>query len=397
MDTNSIQQITELYNRYFSPAIAIRDIFIDHFGEENVDFTIPTLEVVTMYLESRPITVSTLYGMFRNASIIVKFPEVTITNENGNSVDVKNIFVNVPITIIVNSSNENDIYCVMTNAFTMSRSHYTESHIISDYMHSHVNGLPLKDGHEAFLSCCLGSGPIRSTISTLCAEYNLSMWELFCFELDNYVHTESLSGGPWRRMSSISTTPYTLAERDNTYYTYHSLGICDELYLVFKDFIPYFIKTTKIPFCYVDGSYMIALPYLDFVLLLSNKFIDWINIEDNPYRSNLIVETLYNTGTLNTYVISDNKINALNSSNRNYANIIEFLRDKNLFMFKGNQVRIEIERDINNVCTPTTLLSYKVTGYIATLITKSANYFYGNKHYEAANTDTATGCKFKFI
>lgn len=396
MDTNSIPQVTELYNRYFSSAIAIRNIFIDHFGDDNVDSTIPTEDLVSVLFTTRPADINTLENIYNSLSITVKFPEVTITNENGNSVQAKNIYAFIPLSIRYDYNRE-ESFIVMTNAFTLSRSHYPESHILSDYMHSHCNGLPLVDGRGAFLPCCLGNGPVRMTISTLCSEYNLPMWQLFCFELEAYVQTESLAGGPWRRMSNISSTPYVYRPIDNAFVVQHSLDVTDALYETFKDFITYFIRNNKLPFNYIDGCYGIAMSYLDFALLVSNEFIKWMNREDNPYRNELVMEVLKSYKVLDKYIIIDNRIHSISSSRNTSMATVEYLNDKFLFSFKGQPVKIEIVSDLDETCTITNLLSNTAIGYIATLITKSVNYFYGNKHFEAANSNVAADCKYRFI
>lgn len=394
MDTSSIQQIKELYDKFFECPIAIRNIFIDYYGEENVDSTIPTLEVVELYLNGRQISIDTLLSIYTDLSITVKFPEVTITNENGNSVNAKNIFALVPLRMMMIGNNLN---CLMSNAFTLSRSHYYESHILADYMHSHCNGIPLVDGRSAFLNCCLGSGPIRRTISTLCTEYDESLWELFCFELDSYVKTESIAGGPWRRMGTISSTPYSASDEDNRYITNHTISCNMIVYEMLKDFIPYFIRSTNIPFCYTDGSYMIAMSYVDFALLVSNTFIEWMNKEDNPHRNVSIMDSLRRSKILCNYIIVNNKINSLRGFGNDIASRVEFLRGKYLFTFKGEPVTITIENDIASTNTLTLLLSPKAVGYIATLLTKSVNYFYGNKYFEYAGSEAAINCKYKFL
>lgn len=394
MDTSSIQQVKELYDKFFECPIAIRNIFIDYYGEENVDSTIPTLEVVELYLNNRQISIDTLLNIYTDLSITVKFPEVTITNENGNSVNAKNIFALVPLRMMMVGNN---LHCLMSNAFTLSRSHYYESHVIADYMHSHCNGIPFVNGRSSFLECCLGSGPIRRTILTLCTEYDESLWELFCFELDSYVKTESIAGVPWRRMSTISSTPYSANLEDNRYNTYHVLTCSGLLYDVFKDFIPYFIRTNKIPFCYTDGSYMVAMSYVDFALLVSNKFIEWMNREDNPHRNVSVMEKLRNSKILSNYIIVNNKINSLKGSGDNVSSRVEFLRGRHLLVFKGEAVTIEIESDLDSTSTLTSLLSSRVVGYIATLITKSVNYYYGNKYFESAGSEAAINCKYKFL
>ena len=395
MSTNSIQ-ISEFYNEYFSTAFAIRDVFINHFGDENVDINIPDLSIFELFMSTSNKTVEEVNRIYGNLDLLVRFPEVTITNEQGNSVNAKNIYAKVPLTIRCNS-NVSSAYTIMTNAFQLSRSHFTKSHFISDYMHSHCNGVPFINSNGPFLNCCLGSGPIRSTISTLCSEYDISMWQLFCFELESYVQTESIAGGPWRRMSNISSKPTIYKKIDNDYATVFANPFRDSLDSLFNDFILYYIKNTNTPFSYDNGCYMIAMPYLDFALQVSNKFIDWLNKSDNPHRTEDNLDCLCRDKHLNYYIIRDNKIHTINLYRNITSADVRYARGRVLFSFKNTPVKMEIEDDIDSVSTETLLLSNIALGYIATLITKTVNYFYGNKQYEATNTDVATNCRYRLL
>jgi hypothetical protein len=392
MDTNSIQ---EVYNKYFSSAYSVLEIFYNHFGEENVDSSIPRFEDLSTGIVNSPNFVDHLKNFYRRVDIIVKFPEVTITNEKGNSVFVKNLFAKQTL-VIDYRNNAEESTCVMDNAFQLSRSHFYKSHLYADYMHSHCNGLPFIAVDSPWLNCCLGSGPIRNTISTLCTEYNLNVWQLYCFELDSYVHTESLAGGPWRRMSNITSLPFRPAPRLNNYVTVFNFPLRAEFKQMFKDFIEYFVRHTYIPFCYVNKSYMIALPYLDFAILTSNKFIEWMNLKTNSFRTEAMVDLITHEKLLNSYLIKDNKIEEPINSSRSVRDL-SALDGRTSFTFKGVSVVIEVEEDASNICTTTTILKQEIIGYIATLLTKSINYYYGNKFFEASSAEIAINRKYRFL
>lgn len=392
----SIENIQEAYNVYFSSAFSVLEIFNNHFGEENVDTNIPKFEDLrNQGILNVPSMLNHLSSCHNSVDVIVRFPEVTITNEKGNSIFVKNLFAKQTLLIRYNTLREESI-CILSNAFTLSRSHFYKSHLLADYMHSHCNGLPLLANNSPWLSCCLGSGPIRQTISTLCTEFDLNVWQLYCFELESYVQTESLAGGPWRRMSYITSGSYRESSRINKYTTVFSCPTKQSFKPLFRDFIEYFVRHTNIPFCYDNKSYMIAMPYLDFALTVSDKFIEWLNLGSNPYRYHEMLQDLLAHNILNNYLIRDNKIEEPISSRRSVSDITAIV-GKHLFIFKDNPVVVELEEDSNNICTTTTLLRADVLGYIATLLTKSINYYYGNKFYENSSSETSINRKYRFL
>lgn len=391
----SIENIQEAYNTYFSPAFSVLEIFNNHFGEENVDTNIPKFEDLRAHTTSTSVMLSRLMSHYNCVDIIVKFPEVTITNEKGNSVFVKNLFAKQTLIIRYDARKEEST-CVLSNAFTLSRSHFYVSHILADYMHSHCNGIPLLSTGTPWLSCCLGSGPIRQTISTLCTEYDLNVWQLYCFELESYVQTESLAGGPWRRMSNITSIPYSDNPRINKYLTVFNWPVQASFRSLFRDFIEYFVRHNNIPFCYANKSYMIAMPYLDFALFVSNKFIEWLNLGSNPYRYREMISSLRTKGILGNYLIRDNRIEEPTSGRRLISDV-HSMADRILFTFKGSSVVIEVEEDADSIVTTTTLLSNNVLGYIATLLTKSINYYYGNKFYENSSSENSINRKYRFL
>lgn len=392
----SIENIQEAYNSYFSSAFSVLEIFNNHFGEENVDTNIPKFEDLrNQGILNTSSMLNRLVSHYSSVDIIVKFPEVTITNEKGNSLFVKNLFAKQTLLIRYNAQRE-DSTCVLSNAFTLSRSHFYKSHILADYMHSHCNGLPLLSTDSPWLSCCLGSGPIRQTISTLCTEYDLNVWQLYCFELESYVQTESLAGGPWRRMSNITSIPYSDNPRINKYLTVFNWPVQTSFKSLFRDFIEYFVRHNNIPFCYANKSYMIAMPYLDFALFVSNKFIEWLNLGSNPYRYAEMLGELKAKSILSNYLIMDNKIEEPTSGRRSISDANSII-GRTLFTFKGSPVVVEVEEDADSIVTTTTLLSNNVLGYIATLLTKSINYYYGNKFYENSSSENSINRKYRFL
>ena len=124
--------------------------------------------------------------------------------------------------------------------FNIGRSIYTEAEVKAGYVHSHVPSRS-PDHLNVFNTPCLGTGPIKSTISILNKEFDENQWLLFCRQLDQYVHTESLIGVPYIRMSrvgEINRTPSKEVHLNIDTTLFHSLKQCDINWL---DFISYLI------------------------------------------------------------------------------------------------------------------------------------------------------------
>lgn len=394
MVENKVQEVTDLYNELLKYHFIVENIFTDYYGADNVELQVVKLGSVLRACDDSANIRDVFDSVGSNSHILVKFPEVTITNENGASVDVKELWVKVPLLLTLNNGVPN---CLLENAFKISRSHFLMSHVLSDYMHSHCQGVPFINGNSSFIGCCLGSGPIRRTISSLCAEYNEDLWNLFCFELDSYVHTESLSGGPWRYITSISRHSLAVDSSYDNYLTVLDFNFGIIVNSMIKDFIPYFVKSTKFPFNFSNGSYSLAMSPLDFTLLVSNKFIQWYNLDSNPYRAQYSVNYLKGQRAITEVVIINNRVNKIRRSNTSVSiESAERLRGKNLFRFKGQPVNITIEDDAIDSTTITHVLNIYIIGFISTFLVQTFNYSYGSSKDKRGH-ELSFSPQFRFI
>lgn len=148
----------------------IKELFVDHWGEDRVDF------------QREP------YGGW---SIIVWYPEVTVENEDGGTHVVKDLY----FRIIVDDEGK------MLNDPKAKRTTFTRAEWESRYIHSHV--YPGDMNMNTWHDLCFGRGPLRTTCAELCIGYDQVEWELFVSELDAFTEVESLEGGPWSLMSKI--------------------------------------------------------------------------------------------------------------------------------------------------------------------------------------------------
>ena len=138
-------------------------------------------------------------------NIIIHFPKLTLTNRNNKYHTIKDLFVKFSINIY------HKIDILQGTRTTFHPIEYQKR-----YKHSH---LPTNHG-IAFTSFCLGSdAPISFTKILLEEEltkFNTTWTDTFLFFLNQikaYVVYESLEGGPYIKISSLTSSNYTVEDK----------------------------------------------------------------------------------------------------------------------------------------------------------------------------------------
>lgn len=324
-----------------------------------------------------PMMSSVIARTWTNGFILVHFPHVRVTNENGRFVDINHLWVKVGL-----KNNGTSI-----GYFGINRSEYTISHMKADYLHSHIAGVPF-DNFTLFKTPCLGSGPIKNTIATLIVEYDESIWQLFCLELDRYVRIESIAGVPHRYLERINSRELMIGEvsfsMNPASFNYNSLFSIRDM----KDFVRYLVERKKLKFNFVNGSFGLAMSYLDYRILVSNEFIRWFNRRFNNRATFTTFPQLMSMRILRRCVIDKGKIWYLvnkSSIHRNYHDYEGTL----VCTFKGSPITIHIvdeEPDSND--NSIILICPELAEVIAGAILKVLNYKYGR---EEEREDTGVG------
>lgn len=363
------------YNTAMERPRRVYEIFCDYFGEDKVDMQgFKTLEQYILN-GGGSITSSEIF-------LLVWFPEVTVTNENNRSVDIQDLYMKVPIS--ADGS--------MDGSPTMNRATYPLDQFLSDYLHSHTNGIN-KSNPTFFQSICTGSGPIRDTIGNLNGEFDEDLWQLFCSELEDFVHVESLSGGPYRRMENIGITDrmrkvpmkfsYVIAGDLNHNRFIDSFPTEEEskIYSLIADFTRHLLKEGGLPMEFANGNYSVGMSYIDCTVYLSNKFIEWYNREDNPYRRILSSEFLVGQGILRKHLIKGGELYVSRVVNEVIG--VGQYEGNRICTFKGIPVlrHILIQEVLSEDNLPLLLCS-KIVRSIVGSIVKVVNYRYGRKREE---------------
>ena len=420
--------IEELYNSIMKKPLRILDIFNNFFGEEKVDMQgYPTMEEFKSWINIVPIsiyTTSNISGIdredwerfkmftltnlpcdkatiimsnfkyesfisflssvaFNNLFIIVHFPQVRITNEHDRYVDINHLWAKVKI--LCNGT--------MNGGFGLNRSEYTMLHMSSDYMHSHVPGINSLNFSE-FRNPCTGSGPIRDTISSLNRDFDEDIWNLFCLELGKYVTVESIQGTPYRYLERIGSNTTNIGIDSYITYTrpyYYSDSLTT---LKLKEFIKYFIDSKGLKFNYMNNSYSIGMPFIEYITLISNSFISWYNDQYNKKFLTKNYNYLVRSGVIQKCIIDKGKIYYSSDVDRlnNYNQYI----GKKVCTFKGKDITITItDLDKVNENNYNVILNPQIALFILTNILKVLNYRYGRS--KAIHEDDKFGTDVRYL
>lgn len=312
-----VETIKSWYKDWRDTILPIYSIFEDAFGEDRVDLQdfkeepAYLLEVETTHMidiwevleredrpkidndtlydtERHPKTVSTISdeefernrdrikdGIMRGwvVGILIYYPEVTITNENGQSHEIKDLFVEVPV----------NGYGYLVSGISFNRATYTLDEFNANYLHSHISTIPVDD-FEEFQTPCLGSGPIRYTISDLMLGNYSDRWMILAVQIDKLVHVESLQGGPYHRLERIgkqdnrfdkqiwtilhNPVKVPLPSESDTFaasYVEFVYSLCDRF------------SALGLRVVVNDGVYEWGNNLHDTMRIISDYFIDWLN------------------------------------------------------------------------------------------------------------------------
>ena len=170
------------------------------FGEGNIDVQIDD-NLIPNYKDTDYSISEYDSIIYTFATIYIYFSEKTVVNENNDRHKIYDGYIRFTI--------KPDMTLYSNPVFT--RSSLTIRELKAKYIFSHCPSMSLttlinlsNSGSTTFLSCCFGTGPIRTSISRLSQDSTETNWKLFFNDLNNYFEVESLEGGPYIYMSRVS-------------------------------------------------------------------------------------------------------------------------------------------------------------------------------------------------
>ena len=370
--------IDELKDKYYTPTESVNtvyDIFKDFFNKVRVDLQVN--KVFRKYLdglleEPSEFTLNKLSDYNLNAKldiadfintyyqeppffIFVHFPDVTITNEHNDSINIKDLYARIPI--YWNGT--------LNHRFEMIVTTYTRTLFNAGYCHSHLH--TLYGNKPRFDTPCLGIGPLVETCGVLTSNFTEDNWRLFCVELSRYVTVESLLGTPYYRMTNI--TNKSNDKPIKVHYVHSYIWNYKELLI---ETIHNLISKKLLNFKYVNGEYNFANSEAELIRIISNEFI---TIYNDKFNKKEVTETLQQLA--NKCFIK--KVKYFNDNYYFICTVIDRIPSSDvLFTFKGKDIKTVVTEDITNVRQIYILNPDKVS-YIATKLLEFINMNYGKE------------------
>lgn len=386
--------VDEIYNLLCKKVNGIREIFENFFGESHVDMQgcdliklrlKNILNVPDNYEEltfpQEELDRAMKHFVNSRITIYVWWPEVTVTNENDRSTKIQDLYARIVVQMDGRIPYEN-------HGFLLNRATYTSQQFQRNYMHSHISNIP-KDNFTMFQPPCLGTGPIRNTIASLKNESDDALWMLFCEELSMYVTVESLTGRPYHKLEDITADD---TRRLTEYYDYYPTNSPNFIGVLNKEkvmeFIKYYLSNGHLSVSYRQGEYQPSLPYYDYIIDVSNCFIDFYNEKLSSITRNL--ERMYNMGLLNEVYISNRMF--LTKGNRSLSpnSMVRMYEGKSVLTFKGKEIKVHIIIDNTDEVPASTVVSQNFAMYVLYSILRTINYRYKNGKNRIKNREEGT-------
>lgn len=322
--------------------VDVYNIFKDYYGEDKVD----------------------LQGDVSYYNIIVHWPEVTVTNEEDEHIIIWDLYARIKIT----SEGK------MLERMTFKRSTFNRIQWKSHYIHSHIS----YSSHDAlgWHWCCTGTGPINRTIKTLTSEGNEEAWRMFVWELDKYVHIESLNGGPYIKIRNVYNSDRKSSPNRVTFNMTETNYSSNP---IVSSFIKYTLEHNVLKISYQNNKYTLGENITKAWLDLSNQFIVWYNNLDN-HSSHSWEDA---SKALLKAVYTDYGIQ-INNPSTSYDSDLATHVGEPVLTFKGQEVLL---KDVNVATTPTKILVLKrdILDYIIYKLISYINLNYGRRERTEGN------------
>lgn len=209
------EAIEEVYRRFDS----LLSSFNDYFGEEYVDEDVCSTKVKLLSVYEDIIRKCDTFDDAINKilnrrggdldypafTIIIYRPEVVIQNEREETHTIKDLYIKLAFNNLMLS----------IEGVRMNRSTYSYIEACKGYIHSHCHGN--LDLSGMFRICCLGKTALSTVISTMKSIWEPGFTETLPVLLDQYIHVESVSGGPYQYMADLN-----IKKSDRLIYTQYS-------------------------------------------------------------------------------------------------------------------------------------------------------------------------------
>ena len=315
------------------------------FGEGNIDVQIDD-NIIPNYKDTDYLISEYDTFIYTFATIYIYFSEKTVVNENNDRHKIYDGYIRFTI--------KPNMTLYSNPVFT--RSSLTIRELKAKYIFSHCPSMSLttlinlsNSGDTTFLSCCFGTGPIKTSMSRLYLNSTETNWKLFFNDLNNYFEVESLEGGPYIYMSRVTNPESQFVNFTvNDFVPFSLSENAKALYYKFIDYLYDNKWFESLEFLndngFINYNNFISSLYED-ISKLFFRFIEILKEENSELLSDidkLISEytCIYSTGVeISSYEDIQNYLNQNNTSIE-----ASFPLPLN-FTFKGNPVFLTIKEE----------------------------------------------------
>lgn len=270
-------------------------------------------------------------------AIILRIPDKTVTNEENKKIQIKDLFVRIPLRTDGKLSEK----------FQYMRTTFTREQYEANYIHSHCTRFE-RSHVQSWHNVCTGHGPntpINDTIARLKANsFSQLTWECFFWELEKATGSESLAGGPYIRMSYVNTP----LEKITTLQKPEIKPIIDAAKQC--GFLRDYIKANLFKVAFINKKITIAESFASWLITLSEFLTKWE--EEHNFKLFTIQK--------GTYIVFNDSIYRKKSINHrsSYSEA-----GTPMLKFKGKEYKLTITKEQDNSSNEKTLIKPEV-GYV---------------------------------
>lgn len=303
-------------------------------------------------------------------NITIHFPIETVTNEANQSMDIYDVFVKVAFN-----------RAMILDSCYLYRTTYTRDQYLAGYVHSHVRPL-YKDRPYDLLSPCIGSGPFKNSIEALSyptdnTEESLLKVVSFCYELERFIQTESLDGGPYITISRVSQVNDNYKIVLTKYYFDPTLNNHEN---ILSQFTKHLLETKFFNFNYSNKIYDVQGDFSELLFQASNKFIRWFNINiDKLVELGYTKEKILSTGLLIEAFRVDGELYYKTDIKDSIE--IKEARESDIPVFKGKKYPLKIIQEKYSKENSILILRPTILRKILQKLIEIINFNYEDKKY----------------
>ena len=137
-----------------------------------------------------------------NLDLLIRYPHITITNTKKESREIEELYCVLSF----------DSYGLLKN-FSGFRAKMSFNDVKNGYRHSHLNSRNLENLFTVS-TFCTGSTDLTALKSEFMEGFDADRFDLFLYQINNFVEWESLEGTPYVHLSTVNNRNFTVLSRE---------------------------------------------------------------------------------------------------------------------------------------------------------------------------------------